>query len=295
MSKGLGKKIAIQFTEKLTTVNETESTSIESKNGQYILNGTYSGSLAELQDDNTSSYWQSRSTGNYILVGVEGIEIKGFSVYKGSSYRPTTYVLESSEDGVGFNQILSGSFIAATGWEQILLPSPIFTKFIRVKFGYSSRLYLYEFRLVIMGYAHIGDDFIIEWSERKHVGGSLLNKTAKPKRISRHPSNPEYAILLETPDTQRFNNVEGNLMVSYDQTKGSLQGRGGPVESFSHMFTPTELAPKPNPHAAEHLAISASTDIGFLKVTYNKAYADETITVSATAVVDLIHVDDINP
>lgn len=102
-------------------------------------------------------------------------------------------------------------------------------------------------------------------------------------------------ILLTMHPQSRFNNVEGSLTVQYDQTVGSLRGRGGPVEGFTETFTPTDLEPKPNPGVAENIEISAEANVNFTKVTYNQGYADEQITVSASATVDFIYVGIINP
>lgn len=102
-------------------------------------------------------------------------------------------------------------------------------------------------------------------------------------------------ILLTMHPQRRFNNVEGPLTVQYDQTVGSLRGRGGPVEGFTETFTPTDLEPKPNPHVAENIEISAEANVTFTKVTYNQRYTDEQITVNAFATVDFIYVGIINP
>lgn len=102
-------------------------------------------------------------------------------------------------------------------------------------------------------------------------------------------------ILLTMHPQGRFNNVEGPLTVQYDQSKGSLRGRGGLVEGFTETFIPTDLEPKPNPHVAENIEVSAEANVSFTKVIYNQRYADEQITASATVTVDFIHVDIINP
>lgn len=109
------------------------------------------------------------------------------------------------------------------------------------------------------------------------------------------PEAPADQIRLVMHPQGRFNNVVGPLTVQYDQTVGSLRGRGGPVEGFIETFTPTDLEPKPNPHAAENIEVSAEANIALTKVTYNRGYADEQITVSASATVDFIHVGIINP
>ena len=102
-------------------------------------------------------------------------------------------------------------------------------------------------------------------------------------------------ILLTMHPQGRFNNVVGPLTVQYDQTVGSLRGRGGPVAGFTETFTPTDLEPKPNPHVAENIEVSAEASVDFMEVTYNQAYADEQITVSASATADFIYVGIINP
>lgn len=109
------------------------------------------------------------------------------------------------------------------------------------------------------------------------------------------PDIPQDKILLTMHPQGRFNNVEGPLTVQYDQSQGSLMGRGGPVEGFTETFTPTDLEPKPNPGIAENLEVSAEATVNFTKVTYNQRYADEHITASATATVDFIYVGVINP
>ncbi len=109
------------------------------------------------------------------------------------------------------------------------------------------------------------------------------------------PDAPYDQIRLVMHPQGRFNNVEGPLTVQYDQSKGSLSGRGGPVEGFTETFTPTDLEPKPNPHVAENIEVSAEANVDFIKVTYKQRYADEQITVNATVTVDFIYVGIINP
>lgn len=127
--------------------------------------------------------------------------------------------------------------------------------------------------------------FIVKDSENQPVEGA---KVSIKYRLAD-------TILLTMHPQRRFNNVEGPLTVQYDQTVGSLRGRGGPVEGFIETFTPTDLEPKPNPHAAENIEVSAEASVDFIKVAYNQGYADEQITVSASATVDFIHVGIINP
>lgn len=68
-------------------------------------------------------------------------------------------------------------------------------------------------------------------------------------------------LLLHIDPLQRFNNVEGELTVSYDQSKGTISGEGGTVQSFTRTFTPVDLEParKPNPHHAENITVANTT------------------------------------
>ena len=109
------------------------------------------------------------------------------------------------------------------------------------------------------------------------------------------PEAPNDQIRLVMHPQGRFNNVEGSLTVQYDQSKGSLRGRGGVVKGFTETFMPTDLEPKPNPHVAENIEVSAEANVSFTKVIYNQRYADEQITASATVTVDFIYVGIINP
>ena len=296
MSKGRGQKIAIKFTDALTVANETPETMFEIVKGTYSVDGAYSGSSVELlKDGSTSTYWQSRSTSNYVYVALAGMKLKGFSVYKGSSYRPTTYTLDVSDDGVTYTNVSSGSFVAATGWEQVVLEEAIATNYIRVKFGYSSRLYLYEFCLLLMEYAYDGEEFKIEWQEPKHIGGPLVAKTGLFKRIARHPSDPDNMLLLETHDQQRFNNAEGPVSVVYDWSLGVLAGTGGAVESFSEEFLPKDLEPMPNPYAEEHINIGVAQDVDFVLIAYTFGYNEERIDVSAVANIEFVDTTIVNP
>ena len=59
-------------------------------------------------DGDTGTYWQSRSTGNYIQVDLAQTArfVHGFKkVYSGSSYRPSNYTLSVSDDGVTYTTV----------------------------------------------------------------------------------------------------------------------------------------------------------------------------------------------
>jgi hypothetical protein len=81
----------------------------------------------------------------------------------------------------------------------------------------------------------------------------------------------------------------------YDAAKGQLTGRSGLLTSFTVDFLPADLFPKPNPGIPENVTVEADATIAFIKVFYTQAYADEILTVSATAAVDFIYVGVVNP
>lgn len=105
---------------------------------------------------------------------------------------------------------------------------------------------------------------------------------------------PPDTILLTFDEANRFNNVEGDIAVSYDQTKGNLSGIRV-VESFSgETFTPEDLEPSP---VDEHIiTVTGEPVVDFINVTYEPGYEAHTIEVTAGAIlVDFIHVNDIPP
>jgi hypothetical protein len=138
--------------------------------------------------------------------------------------------------------------------------------------------------------------FTVSGEEYQYVNGPLISKEYEVSSVGKHPDYSDDKHLLVTMHPQsRFNNVEGPLTIQYDQSQGSLRGRGGPVEGFTETFTPTDLEPKPNPGVAENIEVSAEANVDFIKVTYRQAYADEQLIVSASATVDFIYVGVINP
>ena len=128
--------------------------------------------------------------------------------------------------------------------------------------------------------------FIVKDSENQPVEGA---KVAIKYRLAD-------TILLTMHPQSRFNNVEGPLTVQYDQTVGSLRGRGGPVEGFTETFTPTDLEPKPNPHVAETITVKPEIELQFLRVEYHNRFEQDTmITAMPSISVEFIDVSEINP
>ena len=110
------------------------------------------------------------------------------------------------------------------------------------------------------------------------------------EKVERYPGTDD-TILLTFDEANRFNNVEGDITVAYDQNVGNLSGIRA-VESFEVSFTPEDLEPSP---VDEHIiTVRGEPVVDFIKVTYEPGYEAHTVTVTGTGVfVDFIHVDDI--
>lgn len=296
MSKSDGLKIGIKFTEDIVGNISPPISTLETQGGDWSVNGTYGGSVANIIDGNTSTYWQSRSTANYIQISRTNTKLLGIKVYKGSSYRPSNFILRTSVDGTTYSDVKNGSFVVATGWETIMFDEPVISDYFRFNFGYSSRLYLYELVLIVEDYDNeVINDFVVIGKEHRHINSALVDKRYKISNIERHPTEPQ-SILLTFDWWDKFNNVVGDLTVSYDETKGNLQGAGGAVESFEVLFLPEDLIPTPNPNVEEYISVAPSVSATFLPVEYHKGYEQHTITVSPVTVTAILtDVSIINP
>lgn len=127
---------------------------------------------------------------------------------------------------------------------------------------------------------------------------STTDVTITPKLIGvwfETANAPQDTIVITTHPQRRFNNVEGNLTVNYDQAKGTLTGSSGFVESFEVSFLPTDLEKKVNPNETHKFKVNASTQVDFTKIGYKKINANEKFKVSSTATVVLTYVGVVNP
>lgn len=298
MSKGDGLKIGIRFTEDLAGGTTPSVAVLETQNGEWIASGSYSSSPVEnAKDGDTSTYWQSRSTSNYIQITRPNTKLLGFKIYKGSSYRPSTYTIRTSVDGSTYTDIYSNSLVAETGWETITLDSPILSDYFRFNFGYTTRLYLYELVLIVEEYDNLQiNDFVVTGKEYQYVNGQLVDKRYKVATYELHPTEPK-SILITMDWWGRFNNVDDKIKVLYDASKGSLTGAGGAVESFEIEFTPEDLIQTPNPNEEELIKAYPYEIVLDLKdITFTNGYPQETIKAYPYEIVlELKHVSEINP
>ncbi len=106
---------------------------------------------------------------------------------------------------------------------------------------------------------------------------------------------PDTILLTMAPDS-RFNDVEGDLTISYERAKGTLTGNR-PVEDFTESFTPTGLEPTPlNVQGTITAGIELAVDLIEVDYRYFKDdSADHIITAGITVDVALIPVSEIPP
>jgi len=108
---------------------------------------------------------------------------------------------------------------------------------------------------------------------------------------------PDTILLTMAPDS-RFNDVEGDITVSYERKKGTLTGNR-PVEDFTRSFTPTGLEPTPlNVQGTITAGIEVAVDlieVDPIEVDYVDLGHKNTITAGITVDVALIPVSVIPP
>jgi len=302
MSKGEGQKIAIEFTEVLrgdatgllpSFGNEyRRPDGIATASSQYT---TYAPSSAF--DGSTSTQWYTRTTGiQWIQMDYRyGVSSSGFKWYV-NSYRPKTFIVEASNDGITWSTLLEAVSADMAGWLEFQWEQSIPYSYYRwsILDRYSSYLYIYEIEMLVT----IGNEraFLVTGEEHQYVGGQTINKVYKVANVERHPDFEDDKHLLLTMHPQgRFNNVKYSVSVVYNQALGTLRGTGGPVPGFSESFVPVDLETKPNPHVGEQITVGITCTETFSKVSYTSMYAQESIYTNVIASAILTYVGVVNP
>lgn len=134
--------------------------------------------------------------------------------------------------------------------------------------------------------------FTISGMQREPLqAGELILKEYKVSSVERYGEEPD-TILLSFDTYNRFNDVEGDITVAYNQSLGTLAGTR-PVESFSVDFTPADLEPTP---IDEH-TITAGIDltVDLITLDFTDTYTKHTATAGIDVTVALINIEDINP
>lgn len=195
MSKGLGQKIVIKFTENLTgDVTGFVPTPVAPGDyfrplGTATASSQYSSySPSNAFDGSTSNYWHTRTDGDQ-WVQIELAEptwVYGFRWYAGSSYRPNGFNFQGSNDGEIWEDILANNSPNATGWHEFPTDSPKQYKYYRwtITSRYSSYLYVYEIEL--LGVAGNEVAFTITGKEYQYVNGPLIDKEYQVDKVERY-------------------------------------------------------------------------------------------------------------
>lgn len=137
--------------------------------------------------------------------------------------------------------------------------------------------------------------FSVTGQEYKYINGPILNKTYTVISVVAHPTEPR-TLLITVDDFTRFNNVEGQLKVSYNSALGTLVGVGGAVQNFDAHFTPLDLRREINPNDEETVrgTISSAT-IEYAVMQYLNAYHEHTLNAVMSAVIEYTDVTIVNP
>lgn len=296
MSKGDGQKIAIKFDKGINALQMSYSTykyfrwqidsgwssrvylyGIELKtDGDYFLpvgavtaSGQYSSySPDRAFDGSTSTYWRPNTIPAWVQIELsEPILLTGFRWNtQSSSYRPKGFSLLASNDGANWIGLYSGESPSTTYWKEFAW-APLLTS---------------------------GNEpaFTITGMVRNPLEvGELQPKTFQVQSVDRY--GEELDTILLTFDTyNRFNDVEGDITVAYNQSLGTLAGTR-PVESFTADFTPADLEPTPVDEHTVTAGIDLTVDL--ITLDFTDTYTKHTATAGVDLTVALIDIDDINP
>jgi len=137
-----------------------------------------------------------------------------------------------------------------------------------------------------------GEEYL--YTDGPNYNGPLQDKSYEISSVVLHPTETN-TIQLIIKDTTPFNSVVGILTVVYDQSKGTLTGTSGIVENFEEIFTPNELNEQSNPGIREYVNAIITGTISLLEIEKIKIYETEYISVNISGLIELIHIDDVNP
>lgn len=126
------------------------------------------------------------------------------------------------------------------------------------------------------------------------VNLSTTDNTKTPKLLDLWLENiaTQDKILITMKGLKRFNNVEGDLEIVYNQKLGNLKGLSGIVKSFNKYFTPTDLVQELNPWIREYLTANFDADIELKEIRFISNSNTEYLKANFDADVKLWKVED---
>jgi len=117
--------------------------------------------------------------------------------------------------------------------------------------------------------------FTIMGKRREYCGGSLIDDSYAVSKIGTYGDNKK-SIFIDISPLTRFNNAIGEIVVTYDSSKGGILGLGGPVQSFVVKFIPTDLMPIDNPHNTEYLTGGLKgLNVNLISINYKDGNSNE--------------------
>lgn len=292
--KGLGQKIAIKFTQDLIGDLDLKNINIFIRpTGVFTASNTVGGHPADNAfDGNINTYWYNYWGGSsqYIQIRLpEKTKITGFRWINNSGYRPKDFKFQGSINGSTWTDILSTTSQNGDGFQTFIF-SEVEYEYYRwtILNYYNSYIQLAELELRISDNNKIA--FKIEGQQLRYMNGPLINGDYQIESLERHSNSPTNTLLLTMKPFKRFNNVEGDLTISYDATIGNLTGVGGFVENFSVTFEPEDLEKLINPSTFEYFEINADAIIDHIKMDYTYGYHKD-IYFEITASAEVSHID----
>ena len=288
--KADGKYIAITFDETLTgdptgenpvPIGGWEASTNEATISAVSTSGNYSTSYpaSNLVDGSTSTYWRCPSggtVGSYIIMQfAEAIALGGFSYYQSTSYYPTGFKLYGSQDGTNWTVIWTATNLSTTeGWKKMSFSNGVGYLYYKIEItsgASTSTLYIYELKAYLA--KKIGNEQAFSVSGQVYnwvPNGELVAENFTVSDVLIHSSIAN-TIVLEIADNDRFESVIGNLTVAYDKSLGNLAGYGGPTDSFSVSFAPSDLVWKGDQNDQEHMNLTCEANGNLIHIYYAEA------------------------
>ena len=284
MSKAEGILIAVKFTDDLlgdvTGFTPSPVSFKYTKEGTWTAKDFYSGYPPTLVGDNDlMTYWVSQSSASWIRLQLAKAAIATkMKFYHHSVWTPKNFTVEGSNDGTNFTVL--GTFVGAatSGWQEFTFTNN--TSYLYYRLNYTSwnqagQVAINDIQFNI-GLGNEGA-FAVTGQQYLHVNGPLIAGDYQIDTVTRHPTEPR-TLLLTLKSLKRFNNVEGDLTITYDKSLGNLTSPGGVIESFSIAFTPTGLVKKINPWDRENLTVLLTPTFVVSQVNYKYGYTTERLT-----------------
>jgi len=285
MSKGEGKKIAVKFTQPLISefIGIVYNQPIE-MDVSLLTASTNATNLFRLLSDSEGLGWPYayRTVNTWFEINFASpIELTEISLTSSTGGYYPTWTLQGW-NGSAWVDIVAGTHTATNQDKTYSFVAVEYQKIRILSGGTRSGNYPGYYNLRLKGnfvdYLNKAA-FAISGKEYKYVNGPLLDKNFEVISVEAHPIEAK-TILIEVNNFTRFHNAEGPLTVAYDAQKGNLLGLGGAVASFERTFTPTDLAPEPNPHRQETVnAVISNVTFNYDLVSYIDAESTEQNTV----------------